>query len=158
MIASSVGAVRGVLISLLTVGWPALSVAAPADMPGFAAVCDDKSGRALRSDRAAHEKAITSEWSDNETFPIKPFLRISYQAGANFALDLQTRRQLPVVAEANATMIILDANSNGGSVSAWSYAINLETDQIVATQANAFNAFGAGIKGRVVELSCKFSR
>lgn len=136
----------------------ALASAAIASEPTpFTATCDDVAGRALRSDRAALEKNITTEWSDRETFPGPAFLRLAYDGRAAFAVDLQSRRKLPIVANAKGALIFLDAAGEGSSVAAWTYAVNLETHQIVAAQVNAFNAFGAGIKGRVMELSCKFS-
>ena len=120
-----------------------ISTCAYANKYPFSLTCKDKKTYGYRDD-----EGLTPSWSDEKFNSSWSF---SY-SGKGDLIQLD-KKKVPAFF-VNDTVIVLEYASNGMSQSIWVYAINLKSSKVVASQVNAYNVMGAGVKARSVELSC----
>ena len=89
-------------------------------------------------------------WSEDEKFSGK--FRFSFD-GEKFMVD---GKESVLVSwnGSQLTAVVPSASDHAGSI--WSYAVNLDIEEIVGAQVNSYRAIGTGIKTRSVSFDCKF--
>ena len=117
---------------------------------GFTAVCKADGVHGYRHSTDTNGKLMPVEWSDDESF--FDDWTFVYDGSDTLTLDgkeivLLTKGQL---------IFAVDAATSEIAGSVWSYALNLDINEIVATQVNAFNSYVVGVKARVVSFNCEF--
>ena len=118
---------------------------------GFTAVCDADGVHAYRHDTTMSGDDMGAEWTSGEKFAGK--WRFTFD-GERIEIDGE-----------EAGLLFWDGNvlaattgdSTDSSVSIWTYAINLDLEDIVAAQVNAYRVMGTGIKTRAVNFVCEFT-
>ena len=111
--------------------------------------CKSKKSVGYRLDADLNGKTLMDDWSDEGSFNSDWNFQYS---GSGDAIIIDGEQHLAFLV--NNTILAIEYAQNGMSQSLWSYAINLQNMEAVATQVNASNVMGPGIKGRTVSLSC----
>tara|TARA_B000000532_G_C18867515_1_gene406915 strand:- start:1554 stop:2177 length:624 start_codon:yes stop_codon:yes gene_type:complete len=142
-----VNTMKYVFILMFSIMWVSTTSAEP-----FQLGCKAKKGIGYRLDADnngqilnegfSQEGAFNSEW--NFKYP-----------GSGDMLIIDGKESIAFYV--NDTLIAIEYAQNGMSQSLWSYAINLQNMEAVATQVNASNVMGPSLKGRTVSLSCNLN-
>lgn len=137
-------AVKYVLTFILSIVWINSALAQP-----FELQCKAKKGVGYRLDADANGVVLNEGWTDEGSFHSE--WNFQYP-GSGDVLFIDGKESLAFYV--NDTLVAIEYAQNGMSQGLWSYAINLQNMEAVATQVNASNVMGPGIKGRTVSLSC----
>jgi len=120
---------------------------------GFTAVCKADKTHAYRNSTDISGNEMGAEWSDTEKFSGN--WTFAFQGGENLEVD---GKLLPILFWNGIVMVAIDHNASDMAVSTWTYAINLDLEDIVGSQVNAYRTMGTGIKARSVNFICEFTR
>lgn len=112
--------------------------------------CKSKKGVGYRLDADLNGKILMDGWSEEGSF--NSDWNFQYPGSGDMIIIDGVERLAFLV---NNTIVAIEYAQNGMSQGLWSYAINLQNMEAVATQVNASNVMGPGIKGRAVSLSCR---
>lgn len=135
----------------LTMALLLMTVAGTAVADGFIAVCEADGVTAYRHSTDMSGKDMGAEWSRGEKFPGK--FRFNFD-GQKMEID---GKQAAVMYWNGVLLVALDGGDSDAAVSLWSYAFNLDLEEVVGTQVNAFRTIGTGIKARVANFTCDFT-
>jgi hypothetical protein len=140
--------IRALSLGMLTSFFCLANAFSQNNPPTFTALCEDVETHAFRSTILADGKKMMG-WDDDEKFG--GTWSFEYRGGEVMIVDGEP---LPVIGSNPNLLLVLGYGDNLYAVSLWSYIVNLHTEEIAASQVNAF---GEGIKSRSVQLTCIFS-
>ena len=134
-----------------TVCMAILLVVSPVFADSFTAVCDADGVHAYRHDLNMAGDDMGANWSTGEKFPGK--FRFSFD-GENLEID---GKQAAVLYWNGIVLVAMDGGTTDSAASIWTYAINLDLEEVVGAQVNAFRNIGTGVKARAMNFKCEFS-
>lgn len=127
-----------------------LSVSRVAFADQFVAVCDADGVHAYRNSTNISGEPMGAEWTTGETFAGK--FRFSFD-GETVEVD---GKEAVLISWNGNVLTALTAGISEDAASVWSYAINLDLEEIVGAQVNAYRVLGTGIKTRAINFKCEF--
>lgn len=123
--------------------------------PVFSAVCKESSARTYMAATDMEGNEDKASWSNNGTISPEGW-KFHYRGGNNIEID---GNDVPIFAQHEGVIIAVDSGSNGYGANAWSYAIHLGLNRVVASMVNGYvHADGklSGILTTSIELKCDF--
>lgn len=119
---------------------------------GFTAICDADGARAYRHGKGLAGQEEPPEWSSDEDFATS--WRFTFDGEENLQVD---GKKVLIAFWNGSILTAVDPANNNAAASIWTYAFNLDLQEIVATQVNTYRSIGTGVKARLVKLKCRFS-
>jgi len=116
----------------------------------FVAVCDADGVHAYRNSTNISAEPMGAEWKSGERFSGK--WRFAFD-GKKIQVD---GKEAVLISWNGNVLTAISAVVLEDAASIWSYAINLDLEEIVGAQVNAYRTIGTGIKTRAVNFKCRF--
>ena len=120
---------------------------------GFTAICTTDKSRRYDSGYAYDGSRMEPEWSENENF-FTPDWAFSYKGGDRIEI---AGKEHPVAVFSPELLFAVEQTSGISGASMWTYAINLEMKELVATYVQSNIGGAPQITARIVTFDCKWS-
>lgn len=118
----------------------------------FVAVCKADGVHAYRHSTDIGGNDMPAEWSSGEKFAGS--WRFSFSGGDTIEID---GNESAVLYWNGNILIAIDGGTTDVAAQFWTYAINLDLEEIVGAQVNGFRMLGTGLKTRAVNFKCEFT-
>ena len=141
--------IQGIALTVLAIGLPF-----PVYAESFTGLCKDDVGKGFRNETDLSGMPSVRDWTEDENFG--GTWRFHYD-NSKTELMIDGKPTVMIVRDGK-QMIALQFSQNETAVSLWSYAINLNLEEVVASQVNSFN-MGPwnGLKSRAISFTCNFT-